>query len=79
MAEVVRIIPVVMRQTTRCAEGLTLFLRSTTVGLFLGLGESPLVSLERISICSELITSSALLDYIGDFDWHYVRIARLSC
>jgi hypothetical protein len=50
MAEVVRIIPVVMWQTTRFAEGLTLCLRSTTAGLFLGLGESPLVSLARISL-----------------------------
>jgi hypothetical protein len=39
-----------MRQTTRFAEGLTLCLRSTTSGLFLGLGESPLVSLARISL-----------------------------
>jgi len=50
MAEVVGIIPVVMRQTTRFAEGLTLFLRGATSWLFIGLSQSPLVSLERIKI-----------------------------
>jgi hypothetical protein len=31
------------------------------------------------TMCSELITSAALLDYITDFDLDYVRIARWPC
>ena len=34
---------------------------------------------ELIDMCSELITSAALLDYIAAFDWDSVRIARPSC
>ena len=30
-------------------------------------------------ICSDLITSAALLDYIADFDLNYMRIAVPSC
>ena len=30
-------------------------------------------------ICGELITSGALLDYITDFDWDYLRIETPSC
>jgi hypothetical protein len=33
----------------------------------------------EVRTCSELITSAALLDYIPNFDWDYVTIARLSC
>ena len=39
-----------MRQTTRFAEGLTLFLRGATSWLFIWLSQSPLGSLERIKI-----------------------------
>jgi hypothetical protein len=30
-------------------------------------------------MCSDLITSAALLDYIPAFDWDYVRIEIPSC
>ena len=32
-----------------------------------------------IFTCSKLITSGALLDYVGDFDWNSVRIESPSC
>jgi hypothetical protein len=35
--------------------------------------------LYKRATCSELITSAVLLDYIPNFDWDYVTIARLSC
>jgi hypothetical protein len=50
MAEVVGIISGVVRETKGFAQGLTLFLCGATSRLFLWLSESPLVSLERISI-----------------------------
>jgi hypothetical protein len=50
MAEVLGVIAVVVRETKGFAQGLTLLLRSATSWLFIGLRESSLVSLERISI-----------------------------
>src|SRR5712691_2134841 len=50
MAKVVGIISGVVRETKCFAQGFTLLLRGATSCLFLWLRESPLVSLERISI-----------------------------
>ena len=64
MAEVVGIISGVVRETKGFAQGLTLLLRGATAWLFLWLRESPLVSLERLSIvlrnvCLVLRTSTS--------------------
>ena len=50
MAEVVGVISVVVRETKGFAQGLALFLCGTAAWLLLGLSQSPLVSLDRISL-----------------------------
>src|SRR5262249_55858698 len=84
MAEVVGIISGVVRQTKGFAQGLTLLLRGATSWLFLWLRESPLVSLERISIvlrhcCLVLrISMGQLIEVCGNArqDTHHTGVIK---
>jgi hypothetical protein len=49
------------------------------VGIVRDHGFQPIVQHDGSGMCSELITCAALLDYITDFDWDYLRIEALPC